>query len=55
MANRERGFTVYEVLITLLIVIPWMLNAQVKILDPVFNPDHIKIHQVGPPEEISGI
>ena len=45
--------TVNKSAILILLLLPWGLSAQITTLDPVFNPDHIKIHQIGPEEGMS--
>ena len=36
-------------------MLPWLIQAQVRILDPVINPDHIKIHRIGPEQGMSSL
>ncbi len=44
---------VQKLFLLTMFLLPWPLAAQIKTLDPVFNPDHIKIHQIGPEKGMS--
>ncbi len=44
---------VHKALIPVFLLLPGLLTAQVKILDPIINPDHIKIHHLRPEEGMS--
>jgi signal transduction histidine kinase/ligand-binding sensor domain-containing protein len=39
---------VHKALIPVFLLLPGLLAAQVKILDPIINPDHVIIHHIGP-------
>jgi ligand-binding sensor domain-containing protein/signal transduction histidine kinase len=47
--------TIYQrsVLLAFLVLLPGLLAAQVITLDPVFNPDQFRIHQIGPEKGMS--
>lgn len=42
-----------KLLYVALMLSPLLLFSQVKTLDPVFNPEHIRIHRIGPEEGMS--